>query len=185
MVTQPVAPPPISGGTLAVSSDGTYAFAADSDRDALYVIDLKTGISVTVALEAGDEPGRVVEDAAGRVHVALRGAGAVASIDPATSTVLGRTSVCPRPRGIAYMAVGDALYVACAGGELVTLPAAGGVVTRTVIVEPDLRDVVVVGSNVYLSELRTAAILKLPPTDRLPIASRGRSRTSSRGSPGE
>ena len=161
VVTQPVAPPPISGGTLAVSSDGSSAFAADPDRDAFYVVDLQTHSSATVALNPGDEPGRVVEDSAGHVHVVLRRAGAVASIDPATKTVLGRTSICPRPRGIAYMPSSDSLYVACAGGELVTVPAAGGEPTRTVVVEPDLRDVIVVGTSLYVSELRSAAILQI------------------------
>jgi hypothetical protein len=158
---QAVAPPPISGGTLAVSTDGAFAFAADSDRDAFYVVDLKAETSATVALTAGDEPGRVVEDAAGNVHVVLRGSGAVASINPVSKTVIGRTAVCPRPRGIAYMAATDSLYVACAGGELVTLAAAGGAPTRSVFVEPDLRDVVIVGSNVYVSELRSAAIVQI------------------------
>ncbi len=161
--SQTVPPPPISGGTLAISNDGAYAFAADSDRDAFYVVDLKAETSATVALTAGDEPGRVVEDAAGNVHVALRGGGAVATIDPATKTLVGRTSVCARPRGIAYMASTDSLYVACAGGELVTLPAAGGAPTRTTFVEADLRDVVVVGSSLYVSELRSAAILQIAP----------------------
>ena len=171
LITQAVAPPPISGGTLVVSSDGSHAFAADPDRDALYIVDLMAGSSVTVALEAGDEPGRLVEDAAGVVHVALRRGGAVASIDPTTNAVLSRTSVCSRPRGIAYMASNDSVYVACAGGELVTLPAAGGAPTRTVVIEPDLRDVVVVGSNLYVSELRSAAILQIAAdgVDRKPL----------------
>jgi mono/diheme cytochrome c family protein len=161
VVSQPVAPPPLSGGTLVVSSDGAHAFAADPDRDAVYVVDLKAGTSATVALTAGDEPGRVAVDAAGNVHVVLRSAGSVASIDPTTHAVLGRTSVCARPRGIGYMASSDSLYIACAGGELVTVPAAGGAPTRTVFVEPDLRDVVVVGSSVYVSELRSASILQI------------------------
>ena len=59
------------------------------------------------------------------------------------------------------MASSDSLYVACAGGELVTVPAAGGEPTRAVVVEPDLRDVVIVGPNVYVSELRSAEILQI------------------------
>jgi mono/diheme cytochrome c family protein len=56
----------------------------------------------------------------------------------------------------------DTLYVACAGGELVTLPATGATpATQSTFVEGDLRDVVVSGSNVYVSELRTAAILQI------------------------
>src|SRR5205823_5468718 len=63
-------PRPISGGTLLVSRDGKLAVAADSDRDRVYVVDLEQrALRWDVALEAGDEPGRVVEDGAGRVHV--------------------------------------------------------------------------------------------------------------------
>ena len=65
-------PPPISGGTLLASRDGSRAVAADPERDSVYVVDLKTHAVAVVALTPGDEPGRVVEDGAGRVHVALR-----------------------------------------------------------------------------------------------------------------
>lgn len=160
-LTQPVAPPPISGGTLRVSKDGAHAFASDPDRDAFYSVDLAHLSSTQVALQAGDEPGRLVEDAAARVHVVLRSAGAVATIDTENGSVLWRRSVCARPRGIDYDPAKDSVLVACAGGQLVTLPAAGGAATRTVQVEPDLRDVVVLGGNVYLSEFRSAAVLKL------------------------
>lgn len=161
VVTASVAPPPISGGTLAISSDGRFAFAADPDRDALYVVDLTAKSSVTVALQAGDEPGRVIEDGAGNVHVVLRSGGAVATINPTSHSVVARTPVCARPRGIAYMASTDALYVTCAGGELVTVPASGSGAPSTVFVEPDLRDAVVIGSNLYVSELRSAMVLQI------------------------
>lgn len=160
-ISQNSGPPPISGGTLAVSSDGNFAYAADPDRDAFYVVDLNAQTSVTIPLQAGDEPGRVIEDGAGHVHVALRRAGAIATIDPVAHTVLSRTTVCARPRGVAYMASNDSVYVACAGGELVTLPAAGGAPTRSVFVEADLRDVVVVGSSLYASELRSGMVLAI------------------------
>ena len=98
-------------------------------------------------LQPGDEPGRVVEDGAGRVDVVLRRGGAVATIDPKSATVAARRAVCSAPRGIAYQAATDQLteqlQVACAGGELVALPAAGGAATRTVMLDRDLRDVVV------------------------------------------
>jgi hypothetical protein len=44
--------------------------------------------------------------------------------------------------------LGLELLVACAGGELVTLPAGSGAPTRTVQVERDLRDVLVDGTIV-------------------------------------
>jgi mono/diheme cytochrome c family protein len=51
------------------------------------------------------------------------------------------------------------VHVACAGGELVSLPAAGGAAVRTVTFDRDLRDVVVVGAQLWVSTLRTAQIL--------------------------
>src|SRR4051812_41758383 len=63
-----VPPPPISGGTLHITQSG-LAVAADSDRDLVWLVDLNTKAVSKVALKKGDEPGRVVEDAAGRIHV--------------------------------------------------------------------------------------------------------------------
>ena len=71
------APPPISGGTLLVTADGDHVVAADPDRDRIYVVSLAThSLLETLALRAHDEPGRVAEDDAHRVHVALRRGGA-------------------------------------------------------------------------------------------------------------
>ena len=78
------APAPISGGTLLVTSLDV-AVAADSDRDVVWMVDLKTNAVVQVALKEGDEPGRVIEDGDGRVHVALRRSGEVATIDLVTN----------------------------------------------------------------------------------------------------
>jgi mono/diheme cytochrome c family protein len=153
-------PRPLSGGTLRILADGITAVAADADRDQVYVVNLSTQkLSYTVALMAGDEPGRSVVDAAGLVHLVLRGAGAVATIDPVAGQVNARTAVCPAPRGIAYDSATDLVHVACAGGELVSLPAAGGAATRTLQLEPDLRDVIVVGTGLWVSTLRTAHII--------------------------
>jgi hypothetical protein len=158
--------PPISGGTLALLSDGNTAVASDPDRDQVYVVDLKAGTSRVVALQPGDEPGRVVEDSVGRAHVVLRRGGAIATIDPKSAMVAARQPVCSAPRGIAYQAKGgpadDVVHVSCAGGELVTLPAAGGAAVRTVMLERDLRDVVVGPSGTLLvSTFRKATALVL------------------------
>lgn len=153
-------PPPLSGGTLLMLADGKTAFAADPDRDQAYLVELgNQAVTATVALNAGDEPGRAVEDAAGKVHLVLRRGGAVALLDPATGTIVERKAVCPAPRGIAYEAATDRVHVACAGGELVSLPAAGGDAVRTVTLERDLRDVVVVGAQLWVSTFRAAQIL--------------------------
>jgi mono/diheme cytochrome c family protein len=157
-----VAPPSISGGTLLVTADGHTAVASDPDRDRVWFVDLTTrALLGGVALEPGDEPGRVVADASGRVHVALRRGGAVVSIDLATRAIVSRRAVCAAPRGIAFDAAGGVLHVACAGGELVTLPAAGGAPTRTLHLERDLRDVLVQGDSLLVTRLRDAEVMTL------------------------
>jgi hypothetical protein len=152
-------PVPISGGTLLVRAGGHTAAASDPDHDCVWFVDLD-GHAVTgnVLLQTGDEPGRLVEDAAGRVHVVLRRGGALVSIDPSANTVT-RRAVCAAPRGLAYDAVLDAIHVACAEGSLVTLPAAGGAATRAVQLDGDLRDVVLQYGHLYVSRFRAAEIL--------------------------
>ncbi len=157
---------PISGGTLAVLSDGRTAVAADSDRDQVYIVDLASNqLSFTVALQAGDEPGRIIQDAAGLVHVALRSGGAVATIDPTTGTIVGRRALCAAPRGLAVQtsATGaSTLHVACAGGELVSIDAtpSAQTPTRTLDLGRDLRDVVVSTSGrLLVSTFRTADVM--------------------------
>ncbi|MDI1483894.1 c-type cytochrome [Polyangium sp. y55x31] len=155
-----VSPPAISGGTLAIAGDGRTAVAADPDRDMVWIVDLEAGaLKAKVALEEGDEPGRVAIDGQGRAHVALRSGGAVASIDVAGGKLIERRQVCATPRGIAYEAENDRLHVACQTGELVTLPAGGGAATRVLKLERDLRDVVVQGDKLLVSRFRSAEVL--------------------------
>ena len=161
-VSQAVAPPAISGGTLFVAKDGHTALAADPDRDSVYIVDTTSSLVRTVALQPGDEPGRGVEDANGQVHFALRHGGAVVTISLATGSVLARRAVCAAPRGIAYEAATGNLHVACSGGELVSMPASGNApISRTLHLPDDLRDVVVVGSELYVSRFRTAQLLEI------------------------
>ena len=160
-ITASQPPRPISGGTLIGSRDGTLAVAADSDRDAVYIVNLGSLAVQTIALQAGDEPGRLVEDGAGMVHVALRGAGAIVTIDPRAGRVTDRQAVCPAPRGAAWDPSTQLVWVACATGELVGLPAAGGPPVRSLVVERDLRDVLVSGGSVAVSQFRSAHVLRL------------------------
>ncbi|WP_437675545.1 c-type cytochrome [Sorangium sp. So ce131] len=164
VVAQPAAAPPpaISGGTLAVSGDGLTAVAADPDRDRVWIVALKERkLRAEIALKTGDEPGRVVEDGAGRFHVALRRGGAVVTLDAERGALVDRRVVCPAPRGITYDAGADALHVACLGGELVTLPAGGGAATRRLQLQRDLRDVVVRGERLLVSTFRSAELLSV------------------------
>jgi mono/diheme cytochrome c family protein len=143
-------PRPLSGGTLLVLPGGDTAAASDPDRDVVYIVDLKARrVRATVSLQPGDEPGRLVADAAGDIHVALRRGGAVATFDPITGQVKARESVCAAPRGLAYAPSKDLVHVACADGLLVSLHAAGGVF-RVLTLERDLRDVVATKAGALL-----------------------------------
>lgn len=150
---------PITGGTMTVSRDGSRAVIADPDRDRILQVDLASeAVIAETALEAGDEPGRVIEDAAGRFHVGLRRGGALLTLDGA-GAIVARRAACAEPRGLAYEAATDAVHVACTGGELVTFPAAGGNATRVLHLDRDLRDVIVSGNQLLVTRFRNAEIL--------------------------
>jgi hypothetical protein len=184
-VTADHPPPPISGGTLLVLAGGTSALAADPDRDRLFFADL-SGLERTaeIALRPDDEPGRAVEDGAGRVHVVLRRGGAVVTVAPGPWSIQARRDVCAAPRGIAYQAASDRLYIACAGGELVSLAAdpQAAMPARTVALEPDLRDVVVRGDRLLVSRFRTAEVLVVSAAGQVQDRLRPRARRDFRGS---
>ncbi len=159
---QEVAPPPISGGTLLVTRDGTRAVAADPDRDLVFIVAFDDRKVVEVALEAQDEPGRLVEDEHGVVHVVLRRAGAVASIDLTRGVVLERRSVCAAPRGIGHDPAGGRLVIACEDGQLLALGTSPGSAPSLLsALGADLRDVVVAGDRIFVSRFRSARILEL------------------------
>jgi hypothetical protein len=165
-VATPVPMRPITGGTLSVLADGSAAIAADPERDQVSIVDLTSlTLRATIALEPGDEPGRSIEDAERRVHLALRGGGAVLSIDPVSGTVLERRQVCKAPRGLAFDAATKLLHVACSEGKLVSLPAAGGSAVRTLTLEPDLRDVIVRGAELWVSTFRSAQLLRVSASE--------------------
>ena len=162
-----VVPPPVSGGTLQILRDGTTAVAADPDRDRVWVADVARGALLNeIAFDPGDEPGRIVEGAAGRVYVALRRGGAVVAIDVAAGKILARRNVCGAPRGLAYDAARNQLHLACAGGELATLEADNlAAPGRIVRLERDLRDVVVEGDTLFVSTFRRAEVLVIGTAD--------------------
>jgi hypothetical protein len=162
----PTPPPPwgdpISGGTLLVTRDGAHAVVADPDRDRVNIVELERGDWIAeVPLEAGTDPGRLVEDGAGRVHVALRGAGSLLTLDAKTGAIHGYRNACVEPRGLAWDSASDLVHVACTSGELVSLPASGGDAVRTVVLDRDLRDVIVRGSQLVVTRFRSAEQITL------------------------
>lgn len=155
--------PPISGGTLASISD-TRLVAADPDRDRVLVIDLVAGSARSVPLQPGDEPGRVVVHGA-RAYVALRGAGALITLEVETATVAARTAVCSAPRGVVHDAERSRVLVACARGELVSVSEDGANLISSAFIESDLRDVGVDDSGVWLTLFRSPTLLRLDAND--------------------
>ncbi len=156
---------PITGGTLLVTKTG-HAIVSDPDRDRIAAVDLATGAIVSeLTLTAGDEPGRVIEDGAGRLHVALRRGGSILTLADATSgNVTARRFACAEPRGLAWDTAQNAIHVACTGGELVTFPAAGGEATRRLRIDRDLRDVIVSGDKLVVTRFRSSELLTIDAT---------------------
>lgn len=128
----------------------------DPDQHRVIIADLSQGAQVPHhIIPLGGEPGRIATRG-DRAVVALR-EDAIVLFDLANQTELGRMSVCAAPRGIAW--AGDHLHVACAGGELVELQASDGVEVARLMLEPDLRDVLVRGNRRYVSVFRSAEVL--------------------------
>ncbi len=152
-------PPPLSGGTLAITADDRFAVASDPDGDRVVLTEIDTGNVRTVALSAGDEPGRVAVDDHGHAFVVLRRGRSVVTVDVASGAVLARRDVCANPRGLVWDARSDSLHVACMDGELVTLPAGEGSPTRRLQLADDLRDVLVVNDELWVTRFRSAAVL--------------------------
>jgi mono/diheme cytochrome c family protein len=154
------APLPIAGGTLAIIAQGTKAALSDPDNDQVVVVNLESmEVDKVIPLAIGDDPGRLVEDAAGRLHVALRAGRGVAVLDPSAGNPLARLPVCLLPRGITYDYFSNTIHVACAGGELVSYTASNGLRTRKLRLDRDLRDVVVDGERLLVSRFRAAELL--------------------------
>jgi hypothetical protein len=150
---------PVHGGTLAITAENV-AVVADPDRDSVFVADLNGATARTITLPAFAEPGRVISGPAGMAFVALRRSGQVLTVDTATATAIESRGVCPAPRGMAFDSARGELHVACATGELVTLPVAGPAL-RSVVLGGDLRDVLVDGARLLVTRFKSAELLVL------------------------
>jgi mono/diheme cytochrome c family protein len=160
---------PVTGGTLLVAADGNTAVAADPDRDLISIVDLPSHtVTGQVQLPTGAEPGRLVQDRVGQVHVILRRGGGIADIDIVAGQLIGVRQTCALPRGIAYRSSDDSLLVSCMSGALVTMAANPS--TRTALANvnvtapdgslvTDLRDVIVSNGSVYVTTFRSASVL--------------------------
>ncbi len=148
---------PIFGGHGLVTGGSLYF--ADPERDQLFRFEDVGGEleeRLRLNLPVGSAPFRLT-DADGVIFATLRGAGAVARVED--DVLRSFAPVCDAPRGVA--SDGARIFVACAGGELVTLDREGHE-QRRIFLEPDLRDVVVdARGHVYVSVFRSADVLEL------------------------
>lgn len=148
---------PIFGGHGLVAGGSLYF--ADPERDQIFRYvhvegELEERLRLAVPFESA--PFRLA-DADGVIFVTLRGAGSVARIE--ADALLPIVPVCDAPRGVAWD--GARVLVACAGGELVALDRDGREQQR-VLLEPDLRDVVVdERGTIFVSTFRAADVLEL------------------------
>jgi hypothetical protein len=164
-IVQAATPPPALGAaSIALSHDALTAIASDTDRDRLVLVDLAAAaVRQTIAFSPGAHPGRFAEDAAGNVHVVLRGTGSIATIALATGAIVATRPACGEPRGIAYRASDDSIVVACMTGTVVALTADPSNATplyRSTIPN-GLRDVIVQNDVVYVSTFRDATLIRL------------------------
>lgn len=148
---------PIFGGHGLVAGGSLYFANPETDQIFRYTDaggELEERLRLAVPF--GSAPFRLA-DADGVIFVTLRGAGSVARIE--ADALLPLVSVCDAPRGVAWD--GARVLVACAGGELVTLDRDGRE-QRRVLLEPDLRDVVVdERGTIFVSLFRAADVLEL------------------------
>jgi Cytochrome c len=155
-------PHAISGGTLAVTSDGSYAVAADADLDTVYIIETSGPRVTKLALPMGSEPGRIVFDAAGDAHIVLRGTGLLQRVDVASGSAGGQATLCAQARGVAYDAARDMLVAACMDGDVVMLRAGDYMEMSRTHVAPDLRDVVLGSAGrLFATRYRSAELIAL------------------------
>jgi hypothetical protein len=146
---------PVYGGTMETAPELGGFVAADPEGDRLVRVVGTEVVELDLGFNA--RPFRVHVDGV-RAWVTLRGTGELASVALDTMTLLWKTRVCLEPRGVAR--VGDATFVACAGGEIVEVDADGHL-TRLAVIESDLRDVVPVDDTLFVSRFATAEILQV------------------------
>lgn len=161
---------PLLGGTVTVAAGGDFAVVSDPERDLATIIDVP-GRSVrgVIRFPTGSQPTRGVEDNRGQVRLVLRGSGQIATLSLGSAALVRTDSVCPEPRSAAWDSRSNALVVACASGELVTMPTLGSMSVRRF--DADLRDVLVRDGKVRVSTFRSAQLIDVedkPRTLELP-----------------
>ena len=150
--------PPLMGGTLLVTKSDD-ALVTDPNRDTVFLVRMLSAGVASLPLAAGSMPGRALEFGPGHYLVLLRGSGKVATVrDDGVELRLGEVfDVCAEPRGIARVPNTDDALVACGSGELVRISSTA--VLDRQFIQPDLRDVVLLGGQPWVSTFRSAGLV--------------------------
>lgn len=159
--SQAPAAPVMGSNLLSLQSSPETVVLTDADRSRVSFVNTSSGNQIHVDTGAGSIPNRAVEDAAGFVHVALRGTGEVVMLHP-SGELVARHKICQAPRGLDFDAVNNQLLVACAEGSLVrhSVQPTDYQTVRVIPTDVDVRDVVVLGERTYVSRMRTAQVLE-------------------------
>ena len=150
----------LTGGTLTISPSGDTAIASDPDRDQVLVMSLESGrVLSRVTFTGRSRPGMATVDGRGDFVVALRGLGEVVTFSSRGNGYSNRRKVCSEPTGLAWNAANNTLLVACASGELVTLPDGASTPSATEQPRFDLRDVIVTPTRTWVTTFRSSSLV--------------------------
>lgn len=175
MPAEGVVPIP-SGGTVVVSSSQSLAVVSEAISSQILFVDLqRQSVAKRISLRPGDQPGQCVEGSLPtEFFCVLRTGSAVIRVraDQQSDEPLQRSYVCHEPRGLAFAAADERLYVACDGGELVAVAATAHALrpVKTQQLEPGLHDVQLISgssgkdSEIWVSRRRNAKVYKLSRT---------------------
>lgn len=172
MLADGVVPIP-SGGTVVVSSNQQLAVVSEAISSQIIFVDLqRQSVAKRIALRPGDQPGQCVEGSLPtEFFCVLRTGSAVIRIraEQQPDEPLQRAYTCHEPRGLAFAAADQRLYVACDGGELLTVETMyRSLRPRTMQrLEPGLHDIQLISgssgpdSEIWVSRRRQAKVYKL------------------------
>jgi YVTN family beta-propeller protein len=99
-----------AAGSLALSRDGSFLYAVDSDNGIVAVVDTHQ-LSVVTTVNVGVAPERVVVGPDDTLYISNRGERSVSFVQPGTWKETARVAVGVEPVGLAVSANGKTLYV--------------------------------------------------------------------------
>ncbi len=165
--SKPKVSAPVSSGSLALSKDSAFLYAADTDNGVVAVVETATKRKVA-EVKVGTSPSRIVVGADDTLYVTNRGSRSVSSIRRGEWTVAATFNTGIEPTGLALSPDGKKLYVVSAvsrddaqRGLLSAFDTATGELlweNNTVGTEPSAIAVIDNGKKAMVSLFRSAAV---------------------------